>query len=383
MLPAMLVGPRTVRALAGLAAGVLAAAALAGCGGAPPHALVVGAVEDAAKWDPPRASMELARRAGFRAIVLSSVWSAPQRAPSAAEIAQLRGAVDAADAVGIEPVVAVYSFAADTPTSARARGEFAAYAAAIVREIPELRCMSVGNEPNSGVFWMPQFGPDGSDAAAPAYFRLLSETYDLLRRIDPRLSVIGGSLAASGSDRPGRGKPSHSPTRFIEDLGSAFRASRRARPPLDLFSLHPYPANSSIPPTAAAPRSTSLGIADYGRLVALLTGAFGAPPPIVYGEYGIETTIPAAKRGLYAGHRPANLDPVSAARQAGDYIEAIDLAACQPLVRMLLFFHVTDESRLTGLQTGLFYPDDTPKPSLVPVARWAGVAEAGTPVCAA
>ena len=48
---------------------------------------------------------------------------------------------------------------------------------------------------------------------------------------------------------------------------------------------------------------------------------------------------------------------MSEARQADDYVEAIRLAACQPLVRMLVFFHVTDESALTGLQTGLYYPN--------------------------
>jgi hypothetical protein len=228
---------------------------------------------------------------------------------------------------------------------------------------------------------MPQFGRDGSDAAAPAYFRLLSETYDLLKKVDPRVTVIGGSLAARGSDRPGRGRPSHSPTRFIEDMGVAYHASGRSHPPLDLFSLHPYPPNSSVPPSAADPRSTSIGIADYGKLVALLTAAFGVPPPIVYGEYGIDTTIPAGDRALYSGRRPAAADPVSAMRQADDYVEAIDLAACQPLVRMLLFFHVTDESRLTGLQTGLFYPNNTPKPSLAPVSAWARAAGSGTLAC--
>jgi len=375
----MAVSPR--RALVGLIVGIVALGALAGCGGASRHGLVVGGVEDAAKWDPPLASMQLARRAGFRVIVLSSVWSPPLQAPGEPEIDRLRAAVEAADRVGIEPIIAVYSFARNTPLEPRARAEFVSYAATILRAIPELRCMSVGNEPNSGVFWMPQFGANGSDVAAPAYFRLLSETYARLKRIDPALSIIGGSLAARGSDRPGRGRPSHSPTRFIEDLGAAFRASGRSSPPMDMFSLHPYPANSSIPPTVTHPHSTTLGIADYDRLVALLTRAFGAPVPIVYGEYGVDTTIPRRDGVLYSGQRAATIHPVSARTQAADYIEAIRLAACQPLVRMLLFFHVTDESRLTGLQTGLFYPNNTPKPSLAPVAAWARAAEAGGVRC--
>jgi hypothetical protein len=371
----------SARALVAVVVGAAAALALGGCGGAPRHGLVVGGVEDAAKWDPPLASMLLARRAGFRVIVLSSVWSPPLSAPGEPEIDRLRGAVEAADGVGIEPIVAVYSFARQTPLTPQARAEFASYAATILRAIPQLRCMSIGNEPNSGVFWMPQFARNGSDAAAPAYYRLLAETYDLLKKVDPSVSIIGGSLAARGSDRPGRGRPSHSPTRFIADLGSAFRASGRSRPPMDMFSIHPYPANSSIPPTVPHPHSTTIGIADYDRLVALLTSAFGTPLPIVYGEYGVDTDIPRAERSLYSGRRPPRIDPVSARRQAADYIEAIRLAACQPLVRMLLFFHVTDESRLTGLQTGLYYPNNTPKPSLASVARWARAAEAARLTC--
>ncbi len=264
------------------------------------------------------------------------------------------------------------------PLTAHARAEFISYAATILRALPGLRVMSIGNEPNSGVFWMPQFGAHGTDVAAAAYFELLARAYDALKHVDTGVTIIGGSLAARGSDRPGVGRPSHSPVRFIEDLGSAFRASGRAAPPLDLFSLHPYPANSSIPPTVAHPGSTTLGIADYPRLVTLLSRAFGRPLPIVYGEYGVDTTIPRRELSLYEGRRPPTIDPVSAARQARFYIEAIRLAACQPLVRMLLFFHVTDESRLTGLQTGLFYPNNSPKPSLAPVARWARVAGDGT-----
>jgi hypothetical protein len=241
--------------------------------------------------------------------------------------------------------------------------------------------MSIGNEPNSGVFWLPQFGAGGSDVAAAAYYQLLSETDAVLRRFDPGLTVIGGSLASRGSDRPGLGIPSHSPTRFIEDLGAAFRASGASTPPMDMFSLHPYPPNSSVPPSVGHPGSTTIGIADYDKLVALLRGAFGAPLPIVYGEYGINTLIPPPERHLYTGRRAPTIDPVSAATQGADYVEAIRLAACQPLVRMLLFFHVTDEASLTGLQSGLYYPNNRPKPSLAEVARWARDAASGAIRC--
>ncbi len=349
--------------------------------GAGRRTLVVGGVEDAAKWGDPVANMELARRAGFGTIVLSSVWSRPETTPDNPELERLRAAIDSARQLGIRPIVAVYSFSGDTPVSAADRVEFGAYAAAILRGIPELRLISLGNEPNANLFWMPQFGRGGADAAATAYFRLLETAYPLVKAASPHVTVIGGSLAARGGDNPRGSRPTHSPTRFIEDLGAAFRASGLRKPPFDLFSIHPYPANSSIPPTARDLHSTSIGIADYPKLVQLLTQAFGRPPPIVYGEYGIQTQIPRAELSLYSGRRSATIRPVSEQQQADDYVEAIRLAACQPLVRMLVFFHVTDESELTGLQTGLYYPNGRPKRSLRRVASWARAAENGQVRC--
>ena len=357
---------------------------LTGCGGGTAQrTLVVGGVEDAAKWSDPRIAMELARRANFRAIVLSSVWTPPRSAPDRDELQRLRNAVDAAEGQRIRPIVAVYSFGAVTPLTTQAQTQFARYAAAILRWIPELRDVSVGNEPNSSQFWRPQFGPDGSDVAARAYLSLLGRTYDALKAVDPDVNVIGGSLAARGGDNPDGRRRAHSPTRFVTDLGVALRESRRDRPVLDMFSIHPYPANSSILPTAAHPHSTAIGIADYDRLVALLKDAFGHPVPIVYGEYGVDTRIPPRQDGLYRGREPLSARAVDEETQALNYDVAIRLAACQPLVRMLIFFHVTDESQLAALQTGLFYPNDTPKRSLGPVARSAEAAEAGQVQCGA
>ncbi len=370
---------RCSRIALAVAAGVVAIL-LAGCGGGHRH-LVVGGVEDSAKWADPGGNMALAQRAGFQVIVLSSIWARGARAPSAQEVYRLRTAVDVAQRIGIQPIVAVYSFSGETPATSGARSVFAAYAASLARQIPELRYLSIGNEPNSNLFWMPQFGPGGSDAAAEGYFRLLQVAYPAVKAASPQLTVIGASLAARGNDRPGGRKQTHSPTRFIEDLGALYRRSGLAHPPFDLFSIHPYPPNSSVPPTATDPHSTSIGIADYPKLVRLLTDAFGKPPPIVYGEYGIQTQIPRSELDLYSGVRPPSIRPVSEGRQADDYVTAIRLASCQPLVRMLVFFHVTDESALTGLQTGLFYPNGTPKRSLGQVAAAARAAEEGQVKC--
>jgi hypothetical protein len=331
--------------------------------------------------------MAAAHQAGFRAIALSSVWTPPLVMPTDAELIALRGAVDAAVAAGIRPIVAVYFFSGSTPLTEEARSQFAAYAASIVRELPAVRDVIVGNEPNLNLFWMPQFGADGSDAAAPQYLELLAKAYDALKAASPGVNVIGGSLSSSGGDRPTASRPTHSPTSFIEDLGAAYRASRRTRPVMDMFSLHPYPENSSIPPTFEHPNTKTIGLADYDKLVALLGEAFdgtaqpGSKLPIVYGEYGLQTVIPAGQRSIYTGVEQATIKPIDEATQAARYADAIAIAACSPNVSMLLFFHVSDEPQLERLQTGVYYADDSPKSSLARVEEAAREAAAGRSRC--
>jgi hypothetical protein len=228
---------------------------------------------------------------------------------------------------------------------------------------------------------LPQFGPDGSNAAATSYLTLLAESYDALKKVSPDINVIGGSLSARGSDDPAAARPTHSPTRFIEDLGAAYRASGRDKPVMDMFSIHPYPENSSVPPSLEHPQSTSIGLADYDKLVALLGAAFdgtaqrGSSLPLTYGEYGLQTAIPEQKLGLYDGAEQPTTKPIDEQDQAARYADAIAIAACHPTVRMLLFFHVSDEPHLERLQTGVFYADDSPKSSLSAIAEAALAAQ--------
>jgi hypothetical protein len=74
---------------------------------------------------------------------------------------------------------------------------------------------------------------------------------------------------------------------------------------------------------------------------------------------------------------PAALDAVPEATQAAYYRIALRLAACQPNVIGLLFFHVSDEDDLAAWQSGLYYADDTPKTSLATVRAAADAARAG------
>jgi hypothetical protein len=278
----------------------------------------------------------------------------------------LRDLAERAD--GIRIFLAVYNpGSATTPLTDEAREQFASFVAAIVREVPAIRDIVVGNEPNLNRFWMPQFGADGGDAAAPAYFALLATAYDAAKEADEDVRIWGGALAPRGVDRPGTGRDTQSPAGFIQDLGAAYRASGRDEPPLDGFAFHPYPASSQVPPdrpTAAG--SAWILMADYEeKLRPLLDEAFGPGLPVLYSELGVESVIPAAQASHYAGTEVAK--PVDEATQADYYRRAIRLASCQDGVEGLLLFHVRDEPALEGFQSGVYYVDGSPKESLRPV----------------
>src|SRR5262249_9370034 len=73
----------------------------------------------------------------------------------------------------------------------RGARRFRAVRATIEESVPNLRFMSIGNEPNSSVFWR-----GGTKAAANGYYELLAQAYDVLKVNNPRISVIGCSLAS-------------------------------------------------------------------------------------------------------------------------------------------------------------------------------------------
>ena len=341
--------------------------------------LVVGAAEDdlrAPTLVEAEARMTAFRVAGFRAVRITSYWRPGLEKPTDDEIRILENVGNAALGNGVRVYVTVMSpGSATTPLSEKARADFASYAAAIARSVPSLDHFIIGNEPNLNRFWLPQFGMDGSSAAPAAYLTLLAETYDALKSASADVRVYGGAVSPRGSDRPGGVRPTHSPTKFVEELGVAYRASARTRPVMDAFVIHPYADNSSQPPATGHPTTTSIGIGDYEKLVALLGAAFdgtaqaGSRLPIFYGEFGVESDIPSGKTALYTGDEPAATRPVDEATQAAYYEQALALAFCQPTVGGLLLFLSRDERARPGWQSGVHYVDGTPKASKRPVTR--------------
>jgi hypothetical protein len=333
----------------------------------------IGAAEDEGRNADPavaQAKMDLAKAAGFNAIRVTAIWAPGENAvpPDQLRALQSISAAAAFDGITIWTTVMPYG-SRTTPLTARARRQFASFAADLTRRVPAIPYLIIGNEPNINRYWLPQFNRDGSDAAASTYEALLAQTYDAVKKVNKNEFVIGGSVSPHGSDDPTSSRQTHSPTTFIADLGDAYRASGRSRPIMDGFAFHPYGENSSVPPTERHPNSTSIGIADYDVLVGLLADAFdgtaqrGSSLPIVYDEYGIESVIPRAKASLYHGTEPRTTKPVQLDTQGQYYDQALTMTACQPNVMAMFLFHVTDETDLGRWQSGVYYPDDTPKPA--------------------
>jgi hypothetical protein len=319
-----------------------------------------------------RANMALAKLAGFRAVNVHAFWWPGVTEPRLYDKQTLGNVATASGLLGVPIFVAVTNTRGRyTPADDEQRAQFAKFAANVAKLYPAaFTKIIVGNEPNLNQFWSPQFDSNGGDIAAVNYEKTLAATYDALKAVSRRITVIGGAVSPRGHDDPNASSKSHSPTTFIRHLGIVYRASGRQRPIMDWFAFHPYGANSSESPSAQHPTSTNITINDYDKLVRVLGQAFdrtrqlGSKIPIVYDEYGIESTIPTRKARKYTGAEPAATKPVSPTVQGTRYKEAIGLAFCQPTVNAMFLYHAFDEVGRGQWQSGLYYVDHTAKPSL-------------------
>ena len=194
-----------------------------------------------------------------------------------------------------------------TPLTPEAREQFAAYLTSLTQQLPSIDDVIIGNEPNMNRFWLPQFNPDGTDAAAPSYLALLARSYDALKAVDPTTRVWGGALAPRGVDRPGTGRDTHSPVAFLKDIGTAYRASGRTLPIMDGLAFHPYADSSGQSPDTPHPKLDHDRPGGLRPADATLATAFDNTPqagsllPILYDEFGVESRIPAGKAKLVHG----------------------------------------------------------------------------------
>jgi hypothetical protein len=348
------------------------------------HKIFVGALEDLVKQPDlagTRKRLQHAKEAGFDAIGVTTPWARGQVEPDPGQLLLLQNLAEAAKLERIRVFVSIFQYRnRETPITDEEQQQFADYSARLARELPTIRDFIIGNEPNLNGFWFPQFDESGLSASAPAYTSLLARSYDALKAVSPTINVIGGALAPRGADNPASSRHTQSPVAFIRDMGAAYRASGREEPLMDIFAIHPYLERSAIAPSTEHPLGTSIGIADYDKLVDLLEEAFdgtaqeGGDIPIAYTEFGVQSQIPENKLNVYENvTSPLGVDAVDEETQARYYREAFELTSCQETVIGILIFHLYDEPDLTRWQSGIYYVDGSPKSSL-PAVREAAIA---------
>jgi hypothetical protein len=357
---------RTLAAATALAVALL-------CGASVAVAANVGANDDSAKHADDGGAALYAEMAGLG---LSQTVIGVRFVPSEAVVIQqkpeLDRAIAAAQAAGLRVVLAVYPYPPrEVEAGLSSPSMFASYVGVLASIYPDVKQFVIGNEPNQPAFWRPQFDASGQNASAAAFGPYLAAAYDVLKGVDPAISVIGVGLSPRGNDRPdARNNISTSPVRFLRALGAWYRTSGRTLPLMDGFSFHPYP-NEATDPLERGYAWPNAGFADLDRVKQALWDAFhaSAQPTTLDGlelhldEVGWQ--VDTAGRPGYRGSE--NVRVTDELTQASIYGQLIREAACDPDVVSLSFFGYRDDGLRTGFQAGLSRVDGTARPSAAAV----------------
>ena len=143
---------------------------------------------------------------------------------------------------------------------------------------------------------------------------------------------------------------------------------------MDGLAFHPYADTSGQSPDTPHPNSTTIGLADYDRLMRTLSTAFdgtaagglAAAGPLRRVRRRVEDPGREGE-GLHRSRAGDDEARSTRSRRAPYYARALQLAFCQPNVVGILLFHSQDEPALASWQSGVYYADGTPKSSLYAV----------------
>jgi hypothetical protein len=344
--------------------------------GAARGALDVGVTEDAGKAGTGAAFFATLHDIGLKVNRVSINWDphSPATIPGQPQIAAW---LPQAQATGTRIVFQVGPHSArDLTSTPSAPAQFAGFVQKVAKAFPTVKDYVIGNEPNQPRFWLPQFDGGGKPLSGAAYLPVLAGSYDALKAVDPTITVIGVGLSPRGNDQPhAKDNISRSPVRFLHDLGVAYRASGRTKPLMDELAFHPYPPPSQPPPDVGYVWPNA-GLPNLGRIKQAVWDAFHGTAQSTFAETGKTFARPLkldldevgwqvaplpALASLYHG-KETNV-PVSEQQQADYYRATIELAECDPSVRMLSFFHLVDELDLDRWQSGLERADGSHRPS--------------------
>ena len=189
-----------------------------------------------------------------------------------------------------------------------------------------------------------------------------------------------GRLAADRRDRrrglaarqrqPGRHRTRTRRRPSSPTSDAAYQASGRQLPIMDSFDIHPYEDNSSVPPSFPHPKTTTIAIADYGKLVALLgrlrrhgAARLDAADRLRRVRRRDDDPVGEGHPSTQARSRPPR-SPSTSATQGRYYHDALALAFCQPNVKTFFVLPRLRRGRPDRWQSGLYYVDGTAKTSL-------------------
>jgi hypothetical protein len=356
--------PRSVLAVAVMALACATAA----------QATDVGANDDTGKFaaDGGAAFYQQMAALGLRQTVISVRW-APSDPLGLPEEGMLDTTVAAATAAGLRVVFATYPYPPRELEAGLAKpAAFGTWLRNLALRYPQVRQFVIGNEPNQPAFFRPQFVA-GKQASAARFGPFLARGYDVLKKLDPSIVVVGVGLSPRGNDKPNaRSNISTSPVRFLAALGTWYRKSKRARPLMDGFSFHPYP-NSATDPLSRGYPWPAAGFVNLDRIRQALWDAFEgtAQPTTVDGlklyldEVGWQVDTSALEG--YVGEE--NVPVTDETTQSRVYRQLVRRALCDSDIAEVNVFGFFDDTLRTGFQAALHRADGTPRPSATAVAQ--------------
>src|SRR5213080_4597745 len=360
-----------------------ACAALALAGAA--SSTTFGVADDAGKYaeDGGAGFFTMLTQLGMAENRMAVFWD-PSQPETIVDQAFLDRAVPQAQRRGIDVMFAIYPLKAralvDTPNGVQL---FAQYAARVAQRYPYVRkiiCLNEGNQPR---FHQPQFDEAGNGISGYVQEHALAACDDARSAVDPGIDVIAFGLSPRGNgDCDAVSNVSHSPIRFLKEVGDGYRASGRTAPIADDVAIHCYP-NLNTDAPAVGYQWPKVGCANLGRFKQAWWDAFhgtgqplfreagqAGPGPFVrvyVDEVGYQARIAPDKAGLYTGAE--NVPTIDEATQASYYSQLIASMACDPNVALLNFFHAVDETSLPAWQSGMVMPDGTHRASYAAVKQ--------------
>src|SRR5215510_7526602 len=358
---------------------VLACACLALALAGAASSTTFGVADDAGKYaeDGGAGFFTMLTQLGMTENRMAVFWD-PSQPNTIVDQAFLDRAIPQAQVRGIDVMLAIYPLKAhalvDTPNGIQL---FAQYAAKVAERYPYVRkiiCLNEGNQPR---FHQPQFDDQGNGISGYLQEQAMAACYDSVKAVDPNIDVIAFGLSPRGNDDfDAPSNVSHSPIRFLKEVGDAYRQSGRTKPIADDLSAHCYPNVNTDAPSVGY-LWPKVGCVNFDRLKQAWWDAFhGTAQPlfaeagnagsgphmrIFVDEVGYQTRVPGEKTALYTGAE--NVPVLDEATQGTYYAQLIALMACDPDVALLNFFHAVDETNLAAWQSGVVLPDGTHRAS--------------------